>query len=234
MQFGVYKGISAVKKSEINKFPPRVVLWGGTGQAKVVRPIIEYYGGKVVAVFDDTPDLPPPFSDVPVYCGRKGFEKWLAEQDGSDIGFSITIGNPHGRVRLKLHDLLINDGLKPITVAHPAAWIADNATIGEGSHIHAGAVVEVEARIGRCCIINTKASVDHEGIIEDGCELAPGATLCGNVHMKINSWVCAGATVLPRIQIGEDSIVGAGAVVISNVPDRTTVVGIPAKNITKN
>ena len=27
--------------SHINRFPPHVILWGGTGQAKVVRPIIE-------------------------------------------------------------------------------------------------------------------------------------------------------------------------------------------------
>jgi serine acetyltransferase len=38
---------------------------------------------------------------------------------------------------------------------------------------------------------------------------------------------------LPRIRIGKDAIVGAGAVVISDVPDGVTVVGVPARPITK-
>ena len=95
----------------------------------------------------------------------------------------------------------------------------------------AGAIVNPEARLGRQCIINTKASVDHECFLDDGVELAPGATLCGIVNLGINVWICAGATVLPRISIGADTIVGAGAVVIRNLPPGVTVVGIPAERI---
>ena len=86
-----------------------------------------------------------------------------------------------------------------------------------------------EVKIGRQCIINTKASIDHECIIEDGCEVAPGATLCGVVRMHRNSWVCSGATVLPRVSIGKNSVIGAGSVVINDIEDNKTVVGVPAK-----
>ena len=88
-----------------------------------------------------------------------------------------------------------------------------------------------EARLGRCCIINTRASVDHEDVLEDGSELAPGATLCGLVHLKEAAWVCAGATVLPRVTIGADAIVGAGAVATRDIPDGATAVGVPARPI---
>jgi sugar O-acyltransferase (sialic acid O-acetyltransferase NeuD family) len=218
----------------INHFPPKVILWGGTGQAKVVRPIIEHYGSKVVAVFDDTLNLPPPFSDVPLYVGWGGFQEWLREYpDRSEIGFCVTIGNPHGRVRVRFHERLMAEGLQPVTLAHPSAQIAPNARIGEGCQLMAGAIVNPEARLGRQCIINTKASVDHECVLGDGVELAPGATLCGIVHLGINAWVCAGATVLSRINIGADAVVGAGAVVIRNVPDATTVIGVPARPLRK-
>lgn len=219
--------------SEINRLPPKVILWGGTGQAKVVRPIVEHYGAKVVAIFDDTPNLAPPFPDVDLYCGYEGFKRWIASQSRNEIGFSITIGNPHGRVRLRLHDLLVEEGLSPVTVAHPTAWIAENAIVGSGSQIMAGAIIGAEARLGRECIVNTKASVDHEDILEDGVEIAPGATLCGLVQARTNAWICAGATVLPRINIGADARVGAGAVVTRDVPDGATVVGIPAKILVK-
>jgi sugar O-acyltransferase (sialic acid O-acetyltransferase NeuD family) len=225
--------VSNMRTTGINKLPPKVILWGGTGQAKVVKPIIEYYGSKVVAVFDDNTGLLPPFSDVELYFGWDGFHRWIQSQNRQEIGFCVAIGNPHGRVRLQFHERLIQEGLQPITIAHPTAWVAENAIIGPGAQILAGAIVAAEARIGRQCIINTKASLDHEGILDDGVELAPGATLCGLVHAGVNAWICAGATVLPRIKIGVDAIVGAGAIVIRDVPEGTTVVGVPARPITR-
>jgi len=213
----------------LNVVPLQVIVWGGTGQAKVVRPIIEHAGGKVVAVFDDTPGLASPFADVPIHEGWKGFESWLERHRADELGFCIAIGNPHGRVRLRLHDQLTDLGLTAVTIAHPTAVIASDAVIGEGTQIMAGAIIGAEARVGRQCIINTKASVDHESILGDGVEIAPGATLCGLVRVGVNAWVCAGATVLPGVNIDEDVVVGAGAVVIRHVAAGTRVVGVPAK-----
>lgn len=218
-----------MRQTEINRLPPRVILYGGTGQAKVVRPIIEHYGGRVVAVFDDTPGLAPPFPDIPIYQGWDAFIAWVTGQNCQGLGFSVTIGNPHGRVRLRLQELLKQQGLQPVTIAHCTAWVAENAAIGEGSQILAGAIVGDEAVLGKACIINTRASVDHENILQDGVEIGPGATLCGLVRMGVASWVGAGATVLPRISIGADAIVGAGAVVTRDVPAGVTVVGVPAR-----
>src|SRR5438445_13631833 len=100
-------------RSDINRLPSHVILWGGTGQAKVVRPIIEHYGSHVVAVFDDTPDLVPPFADVPLHTGWAGFQKWIRDQDRDDIGFCVAIRNPQGRACLMLHEDLYVAGSQP-------------------------------------------------------------------------------------------------------------------------
>jgi UDP-N-acetylbacillosamine N-acetyltransferase len=55
--------------------------------------------------------------------------------------------------------------------------------------------------------------------------------LSGNVHVGSRSHVGAGATVIQGVHIGADTIVGAGAVVLSDVPESSTVVGIPARPI---
>jgi hypothetical protein len=48
---------------------PAVILWGATGQAKVVRPILECAGFNVTRVFDNA-RVPSPFPDVPMGGGR--------------------------------------------------------------------------------------------------------------------------------------------------------------------
>lgn len=45
--------------------------------------------------------------------------------------------------------------------------------------------------------------------------------------LKNNVVVGAGAQVLGNIMVGENSRVGAGSVVLSDVPDNSTIVGVP-------
>jgi sugar O-acyltransferase (sialic acid O-acetyltransferase NeuD family) len=214
------------------RIPARVIFYGGTGQAKVVRPLAERAGAKLAAVVDDTPGLAPPFPDVPLLLGWAGLESFLArESTPGALGFCVTIGNPHGAARVALHERLCARGLRPVTLAHESAVIAADAALGDGCQILPGAIVGPEARLGRAVIVNTKASVDHECVLEDGVEIAPGATLCGLVHAQRYAWVCAGATVLPRVRIGEGAIVGAGAVVRHDVPAGAVVVGVPAREL---
>ena len=213
----------------INRFPPKVILWGGTGQAKAVRPIIEHYGSNVVAVFDDTPGLNPPFPDVELHHGEEGFRNWIATQRPAEVGFCIAIGNPHGRVRLRLHDFLVSEGLSPISLAHPTAWIADHTEIGAGAQILAGAIVATEARLGRQCIVNNHALVEHEAHLSDAVEIGPSATVLGITSIGINTLIGAGATVLSRLKIGSDVTIGAGTVVCNDVTDKETVRGQTAR-----
>ena len=208
----------------------KVILYGGTGQAKVVRPILESDGHKVIAVVDDTPNLEPPFTGVELISGKNAFVRWRKKNPEDGYGFSITIGNPHGVVRNKLHGKLVESGLAPVTAIHETAWIAKSSTIGKGSQILAGAIVGELVSLGQDCIINTKASVDHECRLSDGVEIGPGATVCGLVKVGTGAWIAAGAVVLPRIIVGRNAIVGAGAVVTKNVPNGEIVVGVPAKS----
>ena len=48
-------------KSEINQLPPEIIFFREAGQAKVTRPINEYYGSKIVAVSNDTLNHKKPF-----------------------------------------------------------------------------------------------------------------------------------------------------------------------------
>lgn len=121
-------------------------------------------------------------------------------------------------------------GLLPAAAAvHPAAVVATTAEIGPGGIVNPGAVIEPFARIGVRAMIHAGAVVCHDSRLGDGVAVSPGARLCGWVRLGDGAVVYAGATVLPRVRIGAGATVGAGAVVISDVPDGTTVVGVPAR-----
>jgi sugar O-acyltransferase (sialic acid O-acetyltransferase NeuD family) len=113
----------------------------------------------------------------------------------------------------------------------PSAIISRQSTVGEGSMVFQGAIVQTNTRIGRHVIINTAASVDHDCDVDDFVHLAPHVTLCGFVRVHRGAYVGAGATILPGVTVGENAIVGAGAVVVRDVPPNTVVAGVPAKHL---
>jgi len=124
-------------------------------------------------------------------------------------------------------------GLPIVRAIHPRAVVAASATIGDGAIINAGAVVQPFARIGNGVMIHATAVVEHDCVVEDFANLAPGAKLAGWVHVGRRATVFTGASIIPTVTVGRDAVVGAGAVVIEDVPPGTTVVGVPARPISE-
>lgn len=118
-----------------------------------------------------------------------------------------------------------------VTLIHPSAQIAVGVTVGKGTVVMAGAVINACATLGEHCIINTRAVVEHDNIIEDYAHISPNAALGGTVHIGERSHVGIGATVKNNINICGDCIIGAGAVVVKNIEDAGTYVGVPTRKI---
>jgi sugar O-acyltransferase (sialic acid O-acetyltransferase NeuD family) len=206
-----------------------ILFWGGTGQAKVLRPIVEAMGYRLQAVVDRLPELTPPFDDVAMLAGETALDEWLQGNDRLVSAFAVTIGGTAGRDRCAISASLIGRGLQPLTAVHPRAWVADSAALGDGCQILAMAAVSEEARLGRFCIVNTNASVDHECVLGDGVHVMPGATVAGCVTIGDFATIGSNATVLPRVMIGSGAVIGAGAVVTKNVASGAVVMGVPAR-----
>ncbi len=209
---------------------PDLVVWGGTGNFKVLCELLrEQY--RIIGYFDNNPDIARSYRGIPCLGNWQDFLRWIERPDvaAAPPHFVVSIGPGYGAVRRQLHEQLKQRGLRPVTAVHRTAFVADNASVGEGSQVYAHATVCVDAQIGRNCLINTRASIDHECVLEDGASVGPGAVLAGLVHVGENADIYTGAVVLPRVRIGAGAIVGAGAVVRSDVAPYTVVVGNPAR-----
>ncbi|MGE5537898.1 MAG: acetyltransferase [Gemmatimonas sp.] len=204
-----------------------VLLWGGTGQAKVLRPVLHAQGYSVAAIYDRNPTLTTPFPDVPLLSGAT-LDRWIADHP-SVRHFAVAVGGDRGRDRIEIADMLEARGFVPVTAVHSRAWVAETATLGEGCQVLAMAAVSESAQLGRQCILNTGAQVDHECVLGDGVHVMPGAVLAGCVTVGDCATIGSNATVLPRVAIGARAMVGAGAVVTRDVPPDTIVTGIPAR-----
>ncbi len=98
---------------------------------------------------------------------------------------------------------------------HPGARIGPGFFIDHGT----GVVIGGTAIIGSNCLLF------------QGCTLGGTGKESGKRHptLKDNVVIGAGAKVLGNITIGNDVYIGANSVVLSDVPDCSTVVGIPGR-----
>lgn len=215
----------------------KFLIWGAKGHAKVLDEIIRLNNGEVIALVDRDSSLESPIKNLRVLEGHQGYINWIKDAknlySNSRLSAIAAIGGGNGKDRLDYFRMFKLDGFETPSLIHPKSHVSDTAVIGENNQICAFAFVGSAVSIGDACIINTKASVDHESVIGNGVHLAPGVTVCGCVRIDDFVFIGAGATVLPHLTIGENSIIGAGSVVTRNVPKNVLVYGNPAKIIRK-
>lgn len=203
----------------------KVVIIGAGGHAKVIADIVDKSQDILLGFLDDNLE-----KGKTVICDYKVLGKieevlQLKEQD-ENIEFVIAIGN--NNIRKEISDKY---QLNYYTAIHPSAQIGLDVTIEKGTQILANACVNSCAKIGKHCIINTGAIIEHDNIIEDYVHISPNATLGGTVKIGENTHVGIGAVLKNNIEICSNCIIGAGAVVVKNIIEEGTYVGVPAKKI---
>lgn len=126
----------------------------------------------------------------------------------------------------RLNHWLWNHGMRLLS-----RWLSQVARLLTGIEIHPA------AQIGRRLFIDHGMGVviGETSVIGDDVTLYQGVTLGGTGkekgkrHPTVGNGVVigAGARVLGNVRVGDNSRVGAGSVVLRDVPDNSTIVGVP-------
>lgn len=200
-----------------------MLLYGGSGHAKVIWDCLHAQAIPVNGIFDDGVDDGVRLQFLPTIPVLGAYQA----DAFADETLIIAIGN--NAARRQLEPKIRHPFGK---AAHPSALVSQFVQgIGEGTVILHNAVVQINTLVGRHCIINTSANVDHDCVLGDFVHISPNATLCGNVTVGEGTHICASVTVIPGVTIGKWCVIGAGSVVTRDIPDFSVAVGVPAKSI---
>lgn len=119
-----------------------------------------------------------------------------------------------------------------------ARFISQFSRFLTGIEIHPGAVIGRRLFIdhGMGVVIGETCEIGNDVTMYQGVTLGGTGKEKGKRHptIKNNALIATGAKVLGSITIGEYSKVGGGSVVLNDVPDHSTVVGIPGRIVVKN
>ncbi len=209
----------------------KVLLWGGRTKARIIMEMISelYADASIIGIFDETLKKLPFYTNIKLYTEKSDLDFLCQEA----THFVICIGGEHGYARFSTSEKLQEKGINPLDLVSKYGLLDKLDSCGEGIQVMPGAIAHKFTSIGKQCILNTNATVDHECKLGHGVHVMGGASIAGRVEIGDFSTVGTNATILPNIIIGKNVFIGAGAVVIKDVEDNSVVAGVPAKYIKK-
>ncbi|WP_338306627.1 acetyltransferase [Bradyrhizobium sp. TM233] len=198
----------------------RLAILGAGGHGSVIADSAEASGWKIT-FFDDWR------TGIFVAWEVAGTSSQLLERvedfDGVIVGIGANV------VRLDWLAKLRDAGAPLVTIIDRTAVVSPRAEIGKACYLAPSSVVNVSARIGDGCIINTGATVDHDCHVAEGAHLSPGVHLSGAVKIGRASWMGTGTVVRNNITVGDNVIAGVGSAIVKDIASNKTVVGVPAR-----
>jgi sugar O-acyltransferase (sialic acid O-acetyltransferase NeuD family) len=196
-------------------------LVGAGGHARACIDVIELEGrmtiGGLVGIHSEVN------SEVLGYkvLGEDNDLERLAGEFGIGI---VTVGQIKSpEIRMRLFARLQQLGVKLPAIVSPLGYVSKHASVGEGSIVLHGAIVNAGASVGRNCIVNSQALVEHDAVIGDHCHVATNAAINSGVRVGEGTFIGSGATIRQGVRIGRRCVIGMGQRVLADCADGTQI-----------
>lgn len=202
-----------------------IIIGAGDVGAFVVKHIDDFGHYEILGILDDNQA-----KHGEDFCGFKvlGGLDYLTTHRNEDICIALATANPLAKAKI-LNAIGSESNLNFPSFIHPKVWLGEGVTVGLGTIIYPGVSINYETSIGDFCTINMNCAIGHNCALSTGVTLSPGVNLGGFTGIGEHSFLGIGASTIQGIIIGEESTIGGMSMVLKEVPDRTTVVGNPAK-----
>ena len=144
---------------------------------------------------------------------------------------SLALGVGTNFARANIH-AVVTSGFPEVRfpiIIHPTAWLSPSAEIADGVTLLAHSSVGPNARLGLGSLVNTGASLDHDGELGDFASLGPGARTGGKVKIGPRTMIGLQAGILQGRTVGEDSVIGAQSLVLKDIPPLSVGIGSPCR-----
>lgn len=209
----------------------RIVGLGPGGHAKILIELLVLAGCYDLIGFTDSDQTRwgGSLSGYPI-LGGDGELPTLRAQGVSSAFIGVgAVSSAGTRLRKRLFLDAVTLGFDFPRLVHGGAIVSPSASLGPGSVVMGGAVLSAAVQVGTNVTIYSNAVVEHDSVIGDHVHLSPGAQVAGAVTLGEGAFVGIGASITQGVHIGAWATIGAGAAVLSDVPDGTVAVGVPAR-----
>jgi len=156
-----------------------------------------------------------------------GTIEWLGRYRETTV--VVAIAEPIARRRLVLDINCMGNTFA--TLVHPFTWIASRVSIGVGTIVYPGVLVDPDVRVCDHVILNKACTIGHDTVIKDLVTVSPGVNIGGMMTIGEGCFFGINSATNQGLSIGHWSTIGSGAVVVKNLPPNVTAVGVPAKPI---
>lgn len=203
----------------------KIVLIGYSGHGMVVAETAKDTHMNLCCYTEKQPMMQNPYHlDYLGFEGDDTFSSW-------DESYDFILGIGSNAIRENVAKLILSKNKRLVNVVSGFANISEYSTIGQGNFIAKNVVINIFAKIGDYCILNTGCIVEHDCDIANGVHVAPGAVLLGGVKIGEHSFIGANSVIKEKVTIGQNVVIGAGSVVINDVADHSKIVGNPGRAI---
>lgn len=176
----------------------KVLVYGSRLFGGVIRCLLDDCGHEFAGFIDD------------VHQGEEvlgPFDRTRRTHPPGDYGCVNAVGYSDLAARRNVTARIREAGYATPVLVHPRAYVSRHSSIGPGSFVMAGALVDCRVTIADSVVIWPGVCVSHDCRVGANTFLSPNCTVCGDCR------------------IGDDCFVGAGAVIVSHavLPDGTRV-----------
>ncbi len=185
---------------------PRVVIVGAGGYGRTALDVLIAAGFEawILGFYDDAHKaLAEKIRGFPI-LGDIAMLKSMLSVETVQVIVAIT----DNKDRLRIANSIRALGGQFTVAVHPMAYVSEEAAVGGGCVVAAGAVIHPNSTIGSHCYLGPHSLVDRDAQVGAGAWISAGATLGTSGSIGARSILGQNSSIGRKAVVGDDTVVG--------------------------